>query len=291
MTNDLAVELACRHLPDTWRAEPFRRHATLMVETKGRRDLPLLSLASTGVIAPRLEDGGLGRQAPSSETIDRYWVVEPGDLVVNPMWLIGGGIGVSAVRGAVSPDYRVYRPGPEISPRYLHHLLRSGPFRDQYRLYTRADTTFDRRVSKVNFHPMPIIVPPLEEQRRIADFLDLKLTAIASLEVAMRRQLAILDERRMHTLDATWQGSESSPMRRLGYASSLVTSGSRGWAEYVGDEGVPFFRSANLQRNSIQPNLKELVAVALPKENVAEARRSRISTGDVLIGITGANTG
>ena len=78
-------------------------------------------------------------------------------------------------------------------------------------------------------------------------------------------------------------------MRRLGYASSLVTSGSRGWAEYVGDEGVPI-RSANLQRNSIQPNLKELVAVALPKRGRGGAALAYLH-GDVLIGITGANTG
>ena len=128
--------------------------------------------SSSGLVAPRIEDGGLGRQAPAEETIEKYWVTRPGDLIVNPMWLTGGGIGVSNVIGAVSPDYRVYRLATDLHPRYLHYLLRSQPYRDQYQLYTRAETTFDRRVSKEAFHPMSILIPPLDEQRRIAEFLD-----------------------------------------------------------------------------------------------------------------------
>ncbi|MFF2128582.1 hypothetical protein ACFVW1_24965 [Streptomyces olivochromogenes] len=202
MTFDLAVEAMARNIPRTWRVEPFRRHATLVDETNSKRSLPLLSLASTGIIAPRKEEGGMGRQAPSESTIERYWIAHPGNLVVNPMWLIGGGIGVSAVTGAVSPDYRVYRLGPDLHPEYVHHLLRSAPYRDQYRLYTRADTTFDRRVSKENFHPMPLLVPPLEEQRRIADFLDAETARIDRLsnryreleDLAVERAKAVIDK-------------------------------------------------------------------------------------------------
>ncbi|MEV8044668.1 restriction endonuclease subunit S [Streptomyces griseoluteus] len=191
MTFDLAVEALSRTIPGTWRVEPFRRHAVLANETNSDRCMPLLSLASTGNIQPRSEEGGLGKQAPSESTIERYWICRPGDLVVNPMWLIGGGIGVSQTTGAVSPDYRVYRLSPSLHPRFVHHLLRSSPYRDQYRLYTRADTTFDRRVSKENFHPMPLLIPPLEEQRRIADFLDAETARIDSLSALRARQVQL----------------------------------------------------------------------------------------------------
>jgi len=192
---DLAIEAAIRSVPGSWHVDQFRRLASLVLEPRGQRSIALLSLSSDGVVEPRQEDGGLGRQAPAEGTIERYWVTRPGDLVVNPMWLVGGGIGVSDIHGAVSPDYRVYRLGPGMYPRYIHYLLRSQPYRDQYRLYTRADTTFDRRVSKENFHPMPILVPPIDEQRRIADFLFDETKRIDQLAAKKRKLIELLNER------------------------------------------------------------------------------------------------
>lgn len=192
MTYDIAVDAFAERIPSHWRALPFRRLASPVDSINAKSTTTLLSLASTGVLAPREEFDGLGRQAPSNETVERYWLTQPGNLVVNPMWLVGGGIGVSKLAGAVSPDYRVYRLGPDLHPRYVHHLLRSQPYRDQYKLYTRAETTFDRRVSKVDFHAMPVLVPPVDEQRRIADFLDAETARIDRLAELRKSQIASL---------------------------------------------------------------------------------------------------
>jgi len=201
MTFDIAIDNLAQRTPLSWAKVPFRRLASLVETTNAMKTAPLLSLASTGVLYQREDFDGLGRQAPSDTTIERCWLTQPGDLVVNPMWLVGGGIGVSQVSGAVSPDYRVYRLDSQLYPRYIHYLLRSQPYRDQYKLYTRADTTFDRRVSKIDFHAMPILVPPLDEQRRIADFLDHKIERIDGLctlrrlahDAVMSRMVAELD--------------------------------------------------------------------------------------------------
>jgi type I restriction enzyme, S subunit len=196
VTHDLAIEQLTHRIPPHWRTLPFRRVAALSESANSSSTATLLSLASTGVVAPREEFDGLGRQTPAERTIERYWLANPGDLVVNPMWLVGGGIGVSKVSGAVSPDYRVYRLSPELHSRFVHHLLRSQPYRDQYKLYTRAETTFDRRVSKVDFHAMPILIPPLDEQRRIADFLDAETARIDRLDQLASSALSLLAERR-----------------------------------------------------------------------------------------------
>ncbi|WP_369224000.1 hypothetical protein AB5J52_25150 [Streptomyces sp. R39] len=219
MTFDLAIEAVAHDVPTGWKVEEFRRHATIVDEVNADSGMPLLSLASTGVVAPRSEEGGMGRQIPSESTIERYWIARPGNLVVNPMWLVGGGIGVSQTTGAVSPDYRVYRLGPELFPPFVHHLLRSRPYRDQYRLYTRAETTFDRRVSKQNFHPMPLLIPPLEEQRRIAEFLDAETAHIDRLAAAQREFSAKLEERDSALLDIAIdeliQSVGTQPFRRF----------------------------------------------------------------------------
>ena len=56
----------------------------------------MLSLRSTGAVVARSEMGG--RQEPDEASLPKYLLAEIDDLIVNPMWLIGGGIGVSAER-------------------------------------------------------------------------------------------------------------------------------------------------------------------------------------------------
>ena len=64
----------------------------------------------------------------------------------------------------------------------------------------------------------------------------------------------------------------------------LVTSGSRGWADYYSDEGALFFRIANLTRDTINPKLSSVQNVTPPTS--AEGERSQIKSGDILISIT-----
>ncbi|MFF7123350.1 restriction endonuclease subunit S [Streptomyces sp. NPDC008240] len=55
-------------------------------------------------------------------------------------------------------------------------------------------------MSKENFHPMPLLVPPLEEQRRIADFLDTETARIDRLVAASQRQSGLMIERLTESL-------------------------------------------------------------------------------------------
>lgn len=138
---------------------------------------------------------------------------------------------------------------------------------------------------------LPIPLPPLEEQRRIADFLDAETRGIDRLSGLISRQLDLLEERRQWTLDEVWRRAGRAQWKKLGYATLLVTSGPRGWGGYLDDDGEIFFRSANLNRRSLVPDLSDVAYVRLPAEARVEAVRSRISSGDVLVGITGANSG
>ncbi|WP_431840866.1 restriction endonuclease subunit S [Gordonia hongkongensis] len=158
----------------------------------------MLSLRSTGEVVARAEMGG--RQEPDERSLPKYLVAEIDDLVVNPMWLIGGGIGVSQRAGAVSPDYRVFRSRGALLPRFIHYLLRSQPYLDQYLLYTRAQTTFDRRIQQPDLDNLPLPVPPLEEQRDISDYLDRETVRIDTLIEEQQRLIEMLRERRGATI-------------------------------------------------------------------------------------------
>ncbi|MFF8925568.1 restriction endonuclease subunit S [Streptomyces albidoflavus] len=188
-----AVSELLENRPESWDVVRFKG----LFERLDRRNIDLahemLSLRSTGEVVARAEMGG--RQEPDEASLPKYLVAEIDDLVVNPMWLIGGGIGVSRRAGAVSPDYRVFRSRGALLPRFVHHLLRSQPYLDQYLLYTRAQTTFDRRVQQPDLDNLPLPVPPLEEQRAIANYLDRETARVDTLIEEQQWLIDLLRER------------------------------------------------------------------------------------------------
>jgi type I restriction enzyme S subunit len=71
---------------------------------------------------------------------------------------------------------------------------------------------------------------------------------------------------------------------RFGDVCNLVTSGSRGWAEFYSDTGPKFIRAQNIRFGRLQ--LDDIARVNPPKKT--EGTRTQISKGDLLIVITGA---
>ncbi len=67
-------------------------------------------------------------------------------------------------------------------------------------------------------------------------------------------------------------------------AFELVTSGSRGWAQYYAPIGAKFVRIGNLNHNSISLDLSEVQYVAPPSG--AEGARTKLQPNDLLISIT-----
>ena len=146
------------------------------------------------------------QQNASDASIPRYFVARPGDLVVNPMWLIGGAIGVSDRRGAVSPDYRVFEIADSLDPWYLHAVLRSAPYFDQYVLYTRSNTTFDRRIKQNDLDNLPLPIPPIDEQLEIVEHINEQTAQIDALIAKAEEHIALAKERRSALITAAVTG-------------------------------------------------------------------------------------
>lgn len=70
----------------------------------------------------------------------------------------------------------------------------------------------------------------------------------------------------------------------LGDVKQVITSGSRGWAQYYANEGALFLRISNLTREHINLRFDDLIRVNLPKNN--EGTRTALQEGDILISIT-----
>ena len=79
------------------------------------------------------------------------------------------------------------------------------------------------------------------------------------------------------TIPADWE------VVRLGDMAEVVTSGSRAWSRYFRPDGALFVRSQNISVGTIDRS--DAVFVQPPAD--AEAVRTRIRTGDLLVSITG----
>jgi type I restriction enzyme, S subunit len=248
-------------------------------------DAPLASATKEGVFLR--EDLDISVWNPESD-VSNYKLVEPGDFVIG-LRSFQHGISHSEVRGIVSPAYTVLRGTAIADPNFFRYYFRSVIFISQLANLTqgiRQGQTIDIEA----FANLELLVPPLDEQRRLADFLDTETARIDRLVKAISESSNLLEARRQALLMSAFP-DQSCPTARLGYYLDLVTSGPRGWGDYVGYEGTPFFRSANLRRDEIEPNLEDLALVDPPPSTAAEAARSSVRASDVLVGITGANTG
>lgn len=94
-----------------------------------------------------------------------------------------------------------------------------------------------------------------------------------------KQQLAVY--RQAVLKDAFAHNVEKKTIREM---SSIVTSGSRGWAQYYSDHGARFVRIGNLTRDRIFIDLSDIQYVDLP--DGAEGKRTQLQPNDVLVSIT-----
>lgn len=244
-------------------------------------DVQRLSLSSGGYLYER--DEAMDRQQASVSTEQRSLRVLPNQLVVNPMWLTGGGVAVSQLAGAVSPDYRVFELSSSIEPRFLHHLLRSQPYRDQYNLFVRANTTFDRRIQQADLDQLPLWLPSLEDQQRIAAFLDDRVARIDRIIAARRHQIDGLNGQ----VDAQWSSLDDDlrtrypmiPIRRV--LRSIVDGpfGSSLTSSHYSDEGTRVIRLGNVGLAEFRDDDKAYV----PDEYGTQLAAHSVGPGDLVM--------
>ncbi|MEG1970624.1 MAG: restriction endonuclease subunit S [Burkholderiaceae bacterium] len=149
--------------------------------------------------------------------------------------------------------------------------------------------------------------PPVSEQTSIAAFLDRETAKIDALIAEQEKLIALLAEKRQATIShAVTRGlNPDAPMKdsgvewlaqvpahwqvqRLKVVSQFITSGPRGWSEQIAEFGSLFIQSGDLNDSM---GVEFASAKRVPVDGGAEAERTRLQSGDVLVCITGAKTG
>ena len=149
-----------------------------------------------------------------------------------------------------------------------------------YRGYVSGTTRL--KLTQAQMKQIPVPVPPLDEQERIVARIEELFSQLDSGVETLRKtkqQLAVY--RQAVLKEAFADLTDKKPIREM---SSLVTSGSRGWAQYYADTGARFIRITDLARDGIHLKNDSIQHVVLPDK--AEGKRSRLIGGDVLVSIT-----
>jgi type I restriction enzyme S subunit len=216
--------------------------------------------------------------------------VKTGDVLLSKIvphirrsWIVGEDRGRRLI---ASGEWIVFR-GESIYPGYLRHVLVGDPFHIQFMSTVSGVGGSLLRARPAHVANISINLPSLPEQRRIAA----ALNEAEELKAKRRATLALLDECNQAIFIDMFgdpvTNSKSLELAKLGDNLLFVTSGGRGWSEYYAPKGSRFIRSFDVRMNCIGD--KDIVFVA-PPEN-AEARRTRVIAGDVLLTITGSRIG
>ena len=170
-------------IPSDWKLERLK---AIFLERKEKND-PIktnyiLSLGAAYGVVPYTEKEGGGNKA--KEDLSDYRLAYPNDIVMNSMNIISGSVGISKYFGCVSPVYYMLYPSvaEQIDPNYYCFMFQTKAF--QKSLMGLGNGILIKESSNGNFNtvrmriPMEKLgvqslpVPTLEEQKRIADFLD-----------------------------------------------------------------------------------------------------------------------
>ncbi len=249
-----------RGVPEFW-AEQGKGHPWVAISDLGPRHI-----TST---AEQITDSAIPRS--NVKAVPRGTVLMSFKLTLGRMGIAGTDLFTNEAIAAFYPDTS------QALPEWLYYALPEAVSTAQFDTAVKGAT-----LNKEKLRNLMVLLPTtVVEQEGIANVLsalDEQLEATESLiEKLTQRRKGLVQE---HLLPAATSASTVA----LGDVCSVITSGSRGWAQYYAPEGDLFLRIGNLTR--AHPNLRFDDVVFVNPPAAGEGQRTRLEAGDVLISIT-----
>lgn len=189
-------------IPSHWH---LRRLWTLFDREKnvGHPDEQMLSVFRDHGVVPKDSMANLNQTA---ENRNIYQLVTPGWLVSNRMKAWQGSVGISTYRGIVSGHYICFRPKHNEHSPYLNYLFRSRTYTAGYNTISRGVRIGQAEIDNDEYRILPVLLPPLNEQRDIAEYLARETADIDAAIADAREAIALSKERRAAVVSAAVSG-------------------------------------------------------------------------------------
>ncbi|MFI7004122.1 restriction endonuclease subunit S [Nocardia sp. NPDC050175] len=210
-------------------------------------------------------------------SLDARHEIRDGDLLLSRSGTLGRSLLLDALdEPSTYAGYLVrFRPRSDTEPRFMAYVAASKTF--QASIEADAVTSTIQNFNAERYANIPVTLPSLDEQRRIADFLDAEVGCIDELVTDQLRVLHLLEERiDSRIMDivgksklADFGGTQSLPLRRLLLKLDRITKAT--------DEVITAFRDGQVTARSVRRS----EGYTLTKS--AEPQGQGVEVGDVVV--------
>ena len=258
---------------------------------RGNAELDILSVSiHHGISQNELDTDELGKSVRRSDDKSLYKHVYYGDLVFNMMRAWQGAIGVVKNEGMVSPAYISAIPDDSVFPEFMDYCLRRKCIINQINNLSYGVTDFRKRLYWEPFTRVTIMMPSVDEQRKITDIFrqldDLitlhqckyeKLLKVkkSMLEKMFPRDGADVPEIRFDGFTDAWEQRKLSELAEKTYGGGTPTTSN----EVFWNGDIPWIQSSDVvdgkllgvtpRKHITQSGLNSSAAQLIPKNSIA----------------------
>jgi type I restriction enzyme, S subunit len=294
-------------IPATWSTRRTKLLFEIRKRISGEDGHDVLSITQQGIRVKDIEsnDGQL------SMDYSKYQFVHVGDFAMNHMDLLTGYVDISPFFGVTSPDYRVFavRDADVCVPRFFLYLFQNGYRQRIFYAFGQGSSQLGRwRFPTEQFNDFVFPLPPREDQKRLADFLDCETAKIDALIAEQEKLLALLAEKRQATIShAVTRGlNPDAPLKDSGIpwlgqvpahwevralktiVSTPITDGPHETPEFL-DGGVPFVSAEAVSSGEI--DFSKIRGHISHENNARYSQKYKPELNDIYMVKSGATTG
>ena len=205
-------------IPSDWELISLNRVSKVKSISNHPNERLLSVYLEKGVIP--FEDVSEKRTNGTSDNLDKYQLVDIGDFVLNNQQAWRGSVGVSNYRGIISPAYIILEISDKLNSKFANYFFRSEKMIYQYVIHSKGVGTIQRNLYWQSFKNSLCWIPSLEEQTKIANFLDQKTAQIDQAIALKQQQIEKLGEYKQIVIqNAVTKGLDpNAPMKDSGVA-------------------------------------------------------------------------
>ena len=185
-------------VPAHWEVRRIKTLFREFDERSGDGNGELLSLTRSHGLVPQAQASS---RIASVTDLSNYKVCFPGALVMNRMQAWSGMFAVASQEGLISPDYCVFQRADPCEVRYFEHLFKTAVFVGQFARRSKGIGSGFNRLYTDDFGSVPVLAPPLAEQRAIVRYLDHADRRIRRYVDAKRKLITLLEEEKQAVID------------------------------------------------------------------------------------------
>ena len=246
-------------IPQSWENVSIRSCFTESNQRCNTDSYPLLSVTiANGII---YQDNIENKKDISNDDKSNYKIVPLNAVAYNKMRMWQGAVGVNTLTtGIVSPAYIVAIPNEKILPNFVSYLFKSKIMIGEFDKNSYGLCLDMNNLRYDDFRNIKIPLPPLQEQKEIAEFLDSKCEKIQNYIDKKQKLITLLQEKKQALINEAVCGrvachTERSEVSTTAYKPSGI--------EYLGL--IPhhwevrrvatlgkFFKGSNISKNDLQ---------------------------------------